>query len=223
MTTSPEELRRRVLRQACYALNTRALYDDTVPPEGPFDVALTNALLVIVHARDPLMTVNERGYTKSARELLGCAEQLGISMDYDTLKDGLEVTQPKRHGREDDEWVALQPRHVVALVELDELQELQVLDEAQAHPRFGDLVYALFEKHSREIAGFGTVDPKEAVLLIEPEYCDECGRPSFIPKGLDESGGTLRAGNCLACGHERSEETAYDLYIESEMQRWTAY
>ena len=38
----PDHVRRQVMRQARYALNVAALDEDRVPPEGPFDVALTN-------------------------------------------------------------------------------------------------------------------------------------------------------------------------------------
>lgn len=44
---------RHVLRRVRYATNTLALLETRLPPEGPFDAALTNALVVIVSSEWP--------------------------------------------------------------------------------------------------------------------------------------------------------------------------
>ena len=65
------------MRQARYALNVAVLDEDRVPPEGPFDVALTNGLLAIIAAVDPLLVIDKRGRTLPASALLPKAVALG--------------------------------------------------------------------------------------------------------------------------------------------------
>ena len=88
MTTGqwdPDHVRRQVMRQARYALNVAVLNEDRVPPEGPYDVALTNGLLAVVGALDPNAITNKKGFTLAARELLPIAVSLGLEIDVDVL------------------------------------------------------------------------------------------------------------------------------------------
>lgn len=94
---TPDHVRRQAMRQARYALNVSALDEDRVPPEGPFDVALTNGLLAVVGEADPTAVIDKKGFTLPASALLPKAAALGISIDQATLAEGLDLTQPLRH------------------------------------------------------------------------------------------------------------------------------
>jgi hypothetical protein len=61
------------------------------------------------------------------------------------------------------------------------------------------------------------LDPEERVP--EPERCDGCMRPTFLPEGWDDFGGTSSPGTCLACGYQRSADDAYDKAVTREMRR----
>jgi len=65
-------IRQQVLRRVRYAANALALRDNSLPPEGPYDAALTNGLIAIVVYEWPGREIkNEnRGIVKSGRELL---------------------------------------------------------------------------------------------------------------------------------------------------------
>lgn len=60
-------VRRQVLRRVRYATNATALRDNRLPPEAPYDAALTNGLLVIVADEWPGAEINSNGQTKAAR------------------------------------------------------------------------------------------------------------------------------------------------------------
>ena len=56
-----------------YALNVLAVEGNRVPPEGPFDVALTNGLAAIItylDDGDEAAVVDSRHWVRSARQLL---------------------------------------------------------------------------------------------------------------------------------------------------------
>ncbi len=63
-----------MLRRVRYATNTLALRNHLVPPDGPFDTALTNGLLAIVAEEWPGQEYNAKGHTKAASELLAFIE-----------------------------------------------------------------------------------------------------------------------------------------------------
>lgn len=230
----PLHSRRHVLRQARYALNYLALLDAQVPPEGPFDVALTNGLLAVVGLDDPTVIL-DGNRTLSASVLLShieheqaVAEADGIEplqVDVGVLRDGLQVTQPLRHGRADDEWVALTARHIEALRALDDLEGLRVLSLAEAiveenanqAPAADRLMVELYrarvdEHPSRTV---GRLD--EYLYMPSPEDCASCGRETFVPDGLAER--EQFSGMCIACGFVRGEAEAEEMYLAQEFAR----
>jgi hypothetical protein len=203
-----------------YALNARALQQDSLPPEGPFDVALTNGLLAIVAEVDLNAVHNGKGRTLPASALLPIAVKMGLTLDASVLLDGLQVSQPMRHGNADDEWIALAPRHVQAVVDLDENEGLNVLALAEQHPKVDDLVVAVFEEKVTATLGESISGLDEWMFAPEPEEFEECWRQTFIPSGgFDASGGNAVEGFCLACGYTRTEDEAYDMYLRQKRER----
>lgn len=220
---APDHVRRQVMRQARYALNVAVLDEDRVPPEGPFDVALTNGLLAVVAAIDPdaVLDPKRKGSTLPASKLLPVAVALGLPVDQSTLKEGLDFTQPLRHGRADDEWIRLGPTHLTALRALDDLDGLQVLHHVKAHPTVDDMMVTLFRERAESYAEQDVHSLDDLMFIPEPEECDECWRTTFVPSGYDESGGTMTTGICIACGYERDQETAEQMYRRQEWEsRW---
>lgn len=218
---TPDHVRRQVMRQARYALNVSILGEDRVPPEGPFDVALTNGLLAVVAAIDPAAVNDKRGFTLAASVLLPKAVLLGLSVDQETLEEGLEFTQPLRHGRADDEWIRLAPKHLDALRGLDEFDGLEVLHHVETHRTVDDMMVTLFYEKARAYAERSVRRVKDLLDVMDPEECDECWRRTFVPLGHDDSGGTMTVGLCIACGYQRDEATAWDLYMEEQWDlRW---
>ncbi len=231
---TPLNTRLHVLRQTRYALNYRALRIPGVPPEGPFDVALTNALLAIVGHADPHMTV--RGSrTLPASALLRVIEGMQAAavedgmapliIDVPVLRDALELTQPLRHGRADDEWVILPRAHLEALRALDDVEGLGVLDvadlvvadEASSTSPDTHLALTLFkqrvEEHpSREMTSIG-----DALLMPMVEECDSCWRESFIPDGVAEE--EANSGMCVICRYFISAEEGRAAFELAEFQR----
>lgn len=211
-------LRQRVLRRVRYATNTHALLDDRVPPEGPFDAALTNGLLAIVAEEWPGAELRKGGRLKAARELLEVIVARGCPFSYidvPILGDGLDVSQPIRHGRAHDEFAVVLRSHIAALAALDEHPALQFLElsEGQTIDR---CVWAAFGERAESELPF---DPKERSMIPDPEECDECGRLTFLASGWDIFGGTLAPGGCIACGFTRSEGDAYDQAVSAEIRR----
>lgn len=214
-----EHVRRQVLRRVRYATNATALRDNRLPPEAPYDAALTNGLLAIVADEWPGAKINSNGQTKAARGLLDVIEAHGNPLSYiDTsvLRDGLDLTQPARHGRSDDEFAVLGPDHVEALVALDEHPALQFLDAASTAENVDRLIWKAFEERACAEVPF---DPRGDDPLPDPEECDECWRPTFLPSGWDMFGGTNTAGRCIACGHTRAEDVALDRAIAEAVDR----
>ena len=221
MTTGqwdPDHVRRQVMRQARYALNVAILNEDRVPPEGPYDVALTNGLLAVVGALDPNAITNKKGFTLAARELLPIAVSLGLDIDVDVLAEGLDFTQPLRHGRADDEWIQLRPKHIDALRALDDLDGLQVLDEIDQHRTVDDLMVALFAQQASTYADRDVNRIKDYLDMAPTETCEECGRETFVPDGYNPDG-EVTIGLCIACGWERDPATAEEMNLLAEFQR----
>jgi hypothetical protein len=79
---------------------------------------------------------------KSARHLLGVIDEYCPDEDIGTgvLGDGLDVTQPFRHGRVDDEFAVLRPVHIQALIALDQHPALRLLDEVTPDRNVDDLI-----------------------------------------------------------------------------------
>ncbi len=209
------------MRQARYALNVSVLDEDRVPPEGPFDVALTNGLLAIIAAIDPAAVIDKRGFTLPASALLPRAVTLGLGVSQATLEEGLGLTQPLRHGRADDEWIQLGSKHLTALRELDEIDGLEVLHHVETHRTVDDMMVTLFYEKARAYAERDVHRVKDLLDVMDPEECDECLRRTFVPLGYDDSGGTMTVGLCIACGYQRDEDTAWDLYMAEQWElRW---
>lgn len=218
---TPDYVRRQVMRQARYALNVAVLDEDRVPPEGPFDVALTNGLLAVVAEADPAQVIDKRGFTLPASVLLPKTVALGMSIDQGTLAEGLELTQPLRHGRADDEWIQLGAKHLNALRELDEIDGLQVLHHVEVHPTVDDMMVTLFHEKAQTYAERDVRRVKDLLDVMEPKECDECWRRTFVPLGHDDSGGTMTVGSCIACGYQRTADTAWDMYMDEQWDlRW---
>ncbi|KAB2808357.1 hypothetical protein F9L07_22850 [Pimelobacter simplex] len=221
MTTGqwdPDHVRRQVMRQARYALNVAVLNEDRVPPEGPYDVALTNGLLAVIGALDPNAITNKKGFTLAARELLPIAVSLGLDIDLDVLTEGLDLTQPLRHGRADDEWIQLRPKHIDALRALDDLDGLQLLDEIDQHRTVDDLMVALFAQQASTYADRNVTGIKDYLDMAPTETCEECGRETFVPDGYNPDG-EVTVGLCIACGWERDPATAEEMNLLAEFQR----
>lgn len=219
MSASFEQLRRQVLRRVRYATNATALRDNRLPPEAPYDAALTNGLLAIVADQWPGEEIRSNGSTKSARELLNMIDRYGNPFPYiDTcaMRDGLDVTQPARHGRSDDEFAVLQINQVNAMLALDQHPALDFLDAALVYHNISDLVWKAFEERASVEVPF---DPGEGITLPDPEECDECLRPTFLPSGWDMFGGTNTEGQCIACGFTRDAGEAIDLAIAEAVER----
>lgn len=202
------QVRRQVLRRVHYAVNAAALGDDRLPPDGLYDTALTNALLVIVSEKWPGEEAASRGRMKPASQLLDVVEEHDNSFEYvrtAPLREGLDLTQPVRDGSQDDESVVLRREHIDALRALDEHPGLQFLDEVSPERDLSDLIRLAFRQRAEEALPF---DLKERSAAPGVEDCEGCWRPTFLPAGSDDFGGTTSAGICIACGHEPTGDDA---------------
>jgi hypothetical protein len=204
-----------------YASNIIAMESNSVPPEGPLDVAMTNGLAAIVASVDISKVKNPKGQMLSARDLIKVASSLGVPIGTTELLSALEVTQPMRHGRADDEWVAPTAEHFTAIRELDAHPALQVLDLARRARNVDELLVELYRQAAEEVSGGPAAYDDDAGPHLEPEECDECWRMTFLPDGLDFFGGTNTTGICVACGHERDADTAYEHALNVEWERWS--
>ncbi len=157
-----------------------------------------------------------------AADLLKLAKDAGVVLDFDALREGLEVTQPMRHARADDEFLAPVAHHLDALRDLDDHSSLLVLDLARTTSRVEALINALYRENAEEASGMALLSPKELMDAPELDECDECGRSTFVRSGIDQFGGTNTPGHCLACGHERDGETADEMAIAAELDRLMA-
>jgi hypothetical protein len=59
-------------------------------------------------------------------------------------------------------------------------------------------------------------DPKDRLEVPEPEMCEECCRPTLLLDGWDNYGGTVSAGECIACGHTRTELEAAERALDCQ-------
>lgn len=215
----PHEFRRQVMRRLRYGLNVVALERDLVPPEGPFDVALTNGLAAIVALNHPGAEKDQKGRMLSANALLGVLEDRGETLDYPALREALDITQPLRHGRADDEYLLPVQQHLEALTDLDAHAALLVLERARATSKVEDLVTELYAEAASETTGLAFMSPKDRYGHPDLESCDECGRTTFLPAGFDEFGGTNTAGECVACGYQRDADTAREFAVGEAIRR----
>jgi hypothetical protein len=213
MTLDPRGVRRQVLQRVRYATNLVALEEDRVPPEGPFDASLTNGLLAIVADEWP----GGDAYPKKdkmlpASELLTVIESAGgLSMvDVPVLREALDLTQPFRHGRADDEFAVIGPGHRTALAALDEHHALRFVETARRRSLDECVVLAYTERAEEELL----FDLKERLCIPEPDHCDECNRLTFLRLGWDIFGGNEVGGFCVACGYELSEGEAYERAVQ---------
>lgn len=187
----------RVLRRVTFALNAIALSDGAVPAEGVFDAAVANGLAAIVADACPGAELGANGFVRPPGELLEVAATHRSWIDQPALSEAIALTQPVRHGRADDEWTRIGPRHVEALLDLDSDMALNVIESARGRT-FEALVVELFAEEAESVM---PLDPKERILWGEPEECDECGRRTVVgvPGGMLGIG--LAVGSeCVACG-----------------------
>lgn len=203
------EIRRRAIRRSRYGMNAVAMFDPKVPAEGPFDAALTNGLLVIVAEEAPGQDFDESGRARAASALLKIVRRCSIEVPaVELLREGLTLTQAFRHGRADEEWITIDGRHVQAVMNLDEHWALNVLDTARDALNVDDCLYRMFVEEAERQLPF---DPKDRSDVPEPDFCDQCHRPTFLAAGWDMFGGTDSPGFCVACGYIRSEAEADEL------------
>lgn len=190
-----------------------------MPPEGLFDTAITNALLAIVANDSPGAEVDNRGRTLPATALLqlaGTSSAIDLSsVDVARLREGLDLTQPSRHGRADDEFAVVRPDHLASLEDLDRHAALGFLVIAEGKT-FDECILIAFSQAAEATL---PAKPKERLMVPDPEECDECWRLTFLPSGWDAFGGTSSPGNCIACGYERSEDAAYETAVSEAISR----
>jgi hypothetical protein len=213
MSLDPRNVRRQVLRRVRYATNLWALEADRIPPEGPFDAALTNGLLSIAAEEWPGADAHPKGDKMlPASELLAVIEGAGglPMVEVPVLRDALDLTQPFRHGRADDEFTIIGPGHLAALAALDEHHALRFVGRARGRSLDECVVLAFTERAEEELP----FDPKDRLDTPEPDYCDECNRLTFLRSGWDLFGGNNAGGFCIACGYELSEDEAYERAVE---------
>jgi hypothetical protein len=174
MSAQFDQVRVEVLRRVRYATNTVALRDNRLPPEAPYDAGLTNGLLVIVSASWPGDEITPKGRMKAARDLLDVIDGHGNPFHYldsTILRQGLDLTQPARHGRSDDEFAVLTGEHVAALLALDEHPALRILNAAATGRDIDALIWFAFAQRAEAELPF---DPKDRLNMPDPEECDEC-------------------------------------------------
>ena len=212
----PQRIRRQVIRRVRFATNVLALEADSIPPEGPFDAALTNGLLAIVAEEWPGKEASPKGDRMlPASELLAVIDGAGSlpMVDVPVLREGLDLTQPFRHGRADDEFAIIGHAHVGAVAALDEHHALRFLKTARGLSLDECVVRAFTERAEEELP----FDPKDRLDTPDPDYCDECFRLTFLRSGWDMFGGDNTGGFCVACGYELSEDDAYERAVHAAL------
>lgn len=220
------ELRQQTLRRVNYAVNTIAVAQHPFGSDSAFDTALTNGLLAIVAHELPGAQTSGR-HMRSARDLLTqvVAKAVGVSgflvVDVEVLLEALNISQPIRHGRVDDEYASLHKGHLDALRRMDEHESLRILEFAESHPDRMQCVWRAYaEAADSYLESARPGSPGEPSCFPDPEHCESCGRWTFIPSGWDDAGGTATPGWCLACEYERNDEQAYDRFIADAWERW---
>lgn len=77
-------------------------------------------------------------------------------------------------------------------------------------------MWKAFEDRAEEELPFR---PKDRIEVPDPENCESCWRPTFLPSGWDMFGGTDSPGICIACGYERTHQEAEDRAIGEAIRR----
>jgi hypothetical protein len=219
MISSFEQARVRVIRRATYGLNTKALCTGVVAIEGPFDTALANGLATMVAAAQPgaeyeASREDGKRWVKSPRDLLKVAGDLRlIDAQLSVFEDGLNLTQPFRHGSADNEWMRVASNHLRALESLDSHPGLGVL-ERLGTLTFDDAIRVLWEDEVDDKLPF---DPKDRLCTPDAMECPECWRNTLVTPTIDSFGMFGGEGYCLACGYARTYEDTIDDMTEWHM------
>lgn len=174
---------------------------------------------MIVAHEWPGQEYQANGRTVAARALLSIIEHNGpalCAINIPVLREGLDLTQGARHGLADDEFASINESHIAALSGLDEHPALRFLSTAEASRSVDDAVWRAFSDRAGKELPF---DPKDRMEVPEPENCDECWRPTFLPSDWDWFAGTDSPGICIACGYERSVDVADDRAITEAIRR----
>lgn len=201
-----------------------------------FSTAVTNGLLAVVSAELPGQEAKRGGWTKPAAELLTLLEQskqiafsheiggifgepderIDWSINVECLREGIEMTDPIRHGRQPVGVLGL--RHVEALVALDRHDALGDLssasyDERLARERYVDsriagAAYDLLlildateieRRTSREyLSQFEPVSPKDMLIFGGWDECPVCDYETLH----------IEHGQCVLCGYQRNRAVA---------------
>jgi hypothetical protein len=217
--------------------------------EALYDQALTNALVTIVESEWPGEEFRQDGKVKSARQLLQVIENRTPEVQPSTrsltprdrtskvvlintraLADGLDATQPVRHGRPTG-GSALKQEHIDALVELREHPALfdfygalsdshwarEMLKDREAIGRAEEYFSFLTEDeqqrraHPDYVAEYLPFDPKERYAAPDPQECPACNFQTLVVDYLDYFGFGFGAGTCVACGYIRTTFIADEL------------
>jgi hypothetical protein len=235
-----------------YARCTAALATggvDQPGAEGRFDQALTNGLAAIVEKRWPGEQLESNNRVKSARALMGVIERKAGSgcvaledieprlddsfcepgptptaVDLETLRDGLDATQPARHGRGKGR---LEEKHVKALAALNDdaalrgdLSELD-LDAFEMEVALADSTEQARARRylemltDEEVQRRQRLDYREdyAELIdkegwLDPAECPVCGLEALVVDGWDDYVGEFPFGVCAHCSYVRSRNAA---------------
>jgi hypothetical protein len=160
---------------------------------------------------------------------------LDTRIDVESLRDGLNRTQPVRHGRGTG---SLERRHLDALLALDDHITLRCLSsehadraweeakDADAHTRARAAALLLRIGHEEAARRAQTAaelhepyHPKHNPDGLDLQHCPVCGYESFSSDHQDEHGIGIGVGQCLVCHYERSPEAAAE---EAENQIFAA-
>jgi hypothetical protein len=185
--------------------------EDRVTAEGPFDVAVANGLAAILSDVQPGAEVNAERVL-SPTQLLDKLEELQVNyaevslIDLPLLREGVQLSQPFRHGRADDEWTRVGTDHVQALVKLDDYRSLRVR-ELLANKTFEAAVVLCFNAEAENRL---PCDPKDRSMFPDPVECPQCWRYTLLADGWDDWGVEVGEGTCIACGYERTYEDTVD-------------
>lgn len=204
-------IRTQAVRRIEYGWKTASLMKQAQPSESDWDTALTNGLLAIVAAEAPGKECQGKGLRlHPASKLLEILKALGLPegiVHEPTLREGLEIGQPIRHGGSDDENDGIGSSHVKALVSLDQhwaLNVLKLVRNFTTHHQLCEEVYAQVAVEA------GPFDLKDQLMAEDTTDCAECGRETFLPDGLDAWGWTSAAGRCATCGYVVTWDEADD-------------
>lgn len=138
----------------------------------------TNGLVAIVSSEWPGEEVDAKGFLLSARKLLGIIEAKAAPslafVPIHVLLEALDLTQPFRHGRADDEFATITPTHIAALQALDQRWALNLLDASRGKS-VNDILVIADEEQAETHLPF---DPKDRLDTPSPEECPQCWRPT---------------------------------------------